>query len=253
MIELEQVCFSYGASPVLKEINTVFRAGEICAVVGPNGCGKTTLVRLLSRLQKPTSGRIRLNGISLEEYSQKELAKTVALLPQGRSVPEIRVEEAVADARFPYLDITRRLSQRDWQAVERALEESGAAAIREKNLQELSGGERQRVYLAMLLAQETPVVLLDEPMTYLDLPHQFVVMKLLQKLRDTGICVVVVLHDLALAMRYCDRILVLENGKIAADGKPEAVAGSEELERIFGVRCISVEMNGEKEYVFCPV
>lgn len=253
MIHCEQVYFSYGAKPVLKDLSVSFRAGELCAVVGPNGCGKTTLIRLLSGLNRPSGGSVLLNGKPLAEYSRKELAKQIALLPQGRPVPEISVEDTVADARFPYLDLTRRLSTKDRQAVERALAQTDTAQLREKNLRELSGGERQRVYLAMLLAQETPTVLLDEPTTYLDLRHQLAGMEMLRQMRDQGKCVVAVLHDLPLAFRFCDRVLVLQNGTVCADGVPEEVAQGKSLEEAFGVRCIPAQVDGQTEYFFRKV
>ena len=250
MIELNDIRFSYYREPVLKNVSLCLRPGRLYAIVGPNGCGKTTLIRLLSRLSVPEAGQISLAGKPYGEYERKDFARRVALLPQSRPIPAISVRELVSHGRFPYLDLSRKLSAEDKQIVENALREAGAETLAKRSMRELSGGERQRAYLAMLLAQDTPYVLLDEPTTYLDVSAQFTVMDILREMRDSGKCVVAVLHDLALALQYCDELIVMEKGELRAAAAPKALVSQGVLNRVFGIECIPLEHRGKTEYVF---
>lgn len=252
MIKLDNVVFSYSGCAVLRGLSAEFEPGQLCAVVGPNGCGKTTLIRLMARLCRPEDGRLSLDGREYAEYGRKSFARMIALLPQQRPIPSITARDLVSHGRFPYLELSRRLSKEDKAAVERALEETGTAAFAERNLQELSGGERQKVYLAMLLAQDTPYILLDEPTTYLDISGQFAIMENLRRMSDGGKCVVAVLHDLSLALRYADRVLAMENGEIRAYARAEDIVESGVLDKIFGVECAAVSHMGQLEYIIRP-
>lgn len=252
MIELKELCFSYGSKPVLKDVSASFESGKLCAVVGPNGCGKTTLIRLLSRLLRPESGELRLGEKPFAAYGRKEFAQRLALLPQTRPVPAIAVRELVSHGRFPYLDLSRRLTKEDEEMVDKALRDTNTAVLAERELRELSGGERQRVYLAMLLAQDTPCVLLDEPTTYLDVSSQFAIMEALRRMSESGKCVVAVLHDLALALRYCDKMIVMDEGRVLASGTPEELVRNGILDLVFKVRCAALEGPEGVEYIIRP-
>ena len=232
MIELQKVCAGYGGRAVLHEVSLTAPDGQVTALVGPNGSGKTTLLRVIAGQLPLTGGSISVNGHTAAE-NRRAFARVAAYLPQTRSVPAITVETLVGHGRFPYLGLSRRMRPEDRQAVARAMALTGVDRWAGRDLRTLSGGERQRVYIAMALAQDTPVILLDEPTTYLDLGRQFELLELVRSL--TGKTVLLVLHDLTLALRYCDRLAVLEQGRLAAFDAPQAVLRSGTLDRVFGV------------------
>ena len=218
MIEFEGVSVGYGGREFLTDISFSVGPGSLTALVGPNGCGKTTLLRAAARLIPHDAGRILVDGKPAEDYRRREFARSVAFLPQQRPIPAIPVRNE------------------DRQAVAAAMEAAGVADWAERDLRRLSGGERQRVYLAMALAQNAGTILLDEPTTYLDLRAQFELLGLLRQLADRGACVLLVLHELALALRYSDRMVLLDKGRLAAAGAPRALAETGWIDRVFGVR-----------------
>ena len=250
MIEVKDVSFSYDKEPVLKNVSLALAPGKFYAVVGPNGSGKTTLIRLLSRLSRPDSGQLFLDGRCYAEFERRDFARQLAMLPQSRPVPAISVRELASHGRFPHLPMSRKLSAEDRKIVERALREAGAEGLARRSVKELSGGQRQRAYLAMLLAQDTPYVLLDEPTTYLDVSAQFGVMDTLQQMSRSGKCVAAVLHDLSLALQYCDELIVMEQGRLCASAPPKALVDSGVLDRVFNIRCVPLAFEGKTEYVF---
>ena len=252
MIQLDDLNFSYGGRTVLHNLSAAFSPGKLYAVLGPNGSGKTTLIRLLSRLLLPDSGSLTLDGKSYESYGRKEFARQLALLPQTRPIPAISVQDLVSHGRFPYLGLSRTPGKDDLDAVERAMAAVNVQAFAGRDLRQLSGGERQRVYLALLLAQDTRYVLLDEPTTYLDASAQFSVMENLKCMSQDGKCVIAVLHDLNLALSFADEICLLDQGRIAAFGAPEALVEQGVLDRVFSIRCRSVVVDGIKEYIIRP-
>lgn len=252
MIQLDDLNFSYGGRTVLHNISAAFSPGKLYAVLGPNGSGKTTLIRLLSRLLQPDSGSLTLDGKSYACYGRKDFARQLALLPQARPIPAISVQDLVSHGRFPYLGLSRTLGKDDLDAVERAMAAVNVQAFAGRDLRQLSGGERQRVYLALLLAQDTRYVLLDEPTTYLDASAQFSVMENLKCMSQDGKCVIAVLHDLNLALSFADEICLLDQGRIAAFGAPEALVEQGVLDRVFSIRCRSVVVDGIKEYIIRP-
>ncbi|MDY4387510.1 Fe(3+) dicitrate ABC transporter ATP-binding protein FecE [Pectobacterium aroidearum] len=226
----------YGDKRILDELSLSLPAGKITALLGPNGCGKSTLLKCFAKLLTPESGAIELNGKPLSAFSARQLSRHLALLPQQHLTPEgITVRDLVAYGRSPWLSLWGRLSQDDRQRVQRAMEKTHIVDLADKRLTDLSGGQRQRAFLAMLLAQDTPVVLLDEPTTYLDINHQVELMKLLRELNQAGKTVVTVLHDLNQASRYCDHLVMLADGRVMAQGSPHEVMTPALLQQVFSI------------------
>lgn len=235
MVELKQLCASYPHKEVLHDISLTFDPGKVTVLLGPNGCGKSTLLRAVLGFAEKTGGEVWVDGRAVERLSPKELAQRVAYLPQSRPVPNISAYRMVLHGRFPYLGYPRRYRGEDHQAVKRALEQVGADTLAQRLLPQLSGGERQRVYLAMALAQDTETILMDEPTTYLDVQHQMEVAALARCLALEGKAVVLVLHDLCMALRFADEIAVLSEGRLLRAGSPEEIYTSGILKEVFGV------------------
>ncbi|KHS72238.1 iron ABC transporter [Pectobacterium brasiliense] len=226
----------YGNKRILDGLSLSLPAGKITALLGPNGCGKSTLLKCFAKLLTPESGAIQLDGKPLSTFSARQLSRHLALLPQQHLTPEgITVRDMVAYGRSPWLSLWGRLSQGDRQRVQLAMEKTHIVDLADKRLTDLSGGQRQRAFLAMLLAQDTPVVLLDEPTTYLDINHQIELMKLLRELNQAGKTVVTVLHDLNQASRYCDHLVMLSGGRVMAQGSPHEVMKPALLQQVFSI------------------
>ena len=233
----EGVRFGYGRTPVLPGLDLVVETGTITGILGPNGTGKTTLVRLASAVLAPSAGAIRLFGDDLATLPPRERARRVAVVPQETSpVFEFSVEEIVRMGRAPHLGWLGLGGRHDREAVREAMRRVAIEPLAARSYRALSGGERQRVLLARALAQEARLVLLDEPTAYLDLKHRLAVYATLLELhRAIGLTAVVVSHDINLAARYCDRLVLLRNGTIAADGPPEAVLRPEPIRAVYEV------------------
>lgn len=235
----------------LHGVDLELSAGEMTAVIGKNGCGKSTLLKTMAGLIRPAQGNILLDGKPLEEYGEKERARKVAYLPQSRIQPVISVEKMVLHGRFPYLSYPRRYRKEDYEAAEAAMERTGILPLRDRNMAELSGGERQKAYIAMALAQDTPVILLDEPTTFLDITYQLEVMELLKKMKQEGKAVAAVLHDIGAALQHADRIIVMEDGEVKMEAAPERIADCGILEEIFRVKvCCQRDEKGVLHYYF---
>ena len=244
LMEAADVTFGYRGAPVFRDVSFAIGAGELVGLCGPNGAGKSTLLRLLLGLHAPSAGRVTLAGRPLAALSRREIARHVALLPQDApaDVP-LSVREAVSLGRLPHLGRLQPETAADVEAVARALDATDATALADRPITELSGGERHRVHLARALAQEAPLLLLDEPIAGLDIAHQLAAMDLLRATAGAGRAVVVALHDLALAARRCDRILLLAGGALRADARPAEVLTPETLAGVFGVRA-DVRLDG---------
>ncbi|WP_265670301.1 Fe(3+) dicitrate ABC transporter ATP-binding protein FecE [Klebsiella grimontii] len=233
-LRTQKLTAGYGGKRVINHLDLTLPDGKITALLGPNGCGKSTLLKCFSRLLTPLAGEIWLGDVALTRLSVRQLARRLALLPQQHHVPEgVSVRELVGYGRSPWLPLWGRLTENDRQLVDSALQRTGIAALAEQPLTALSGGQRQRAFLALLLAQDTPLVLLDEPTTWLDINHQVELMTLMRELQRMGKTVVTVLHDLNQASRYCDHLVVLEGGQVRAQGSAETVLTPEMLREIF--------------------
>ena len=232
----------YGRRMVLPAMGLTVPDGRITAIVGPNGCGKSTLLRALARVLAPVSGAVLLDGEPIHRLPSRTVARQVGLLPQSNVVPEqLTVAELVARGRYPHRGPFGRWTTQDQAAAEDAMRATGVEEFRDRPVDELSGGQRQRVWVAMVLAQETPILLLDEPTTYLDLAHRLEVLRLLRSLNDVRrVTVVMVLHDLDEASRYADHIVAMREGQVVAEGPPREVVTPELVEQIFGVPCMTI-------------
>jgi len=231
------VTVGYGARIVIDDLDVAIPPGVITTIIGPNGCGKSTLLRTLSRLLKPTRGTVVLDGEDIVRLRTRDVAKKLGLLPQAPVAPEgLTVADLVARGRHPHQSWLRQWSSDDAAVVERALAMTGVSDLADRPVDSLSGGQRQRVWISMTLAQGTDLLLLDEPTTYLDLAHAVDVLDLVDDLHESGCTVVMVLHDLNLATRYSDNLIVMREGSILAQGHPRDVINAELLHEAFGLR-----------------
>lgn len=238
-LSTKNLSLAYNGTPVIRDLNLVIPAGQITALVGSNGCGKSTLLRGLARLLKPRTGTVYLDGASLFKLSTKEVAQRLGILPQGPIAPEgLTVQDLVAQGRFPYQNWLQQWSKEDEQIVEQALAITGMKKLAKRSLDTLSGGQRQRAWIAMALAQNTEILLLDEPTTFLDLAHQIEVLDLLYELNQReGRTIVMVLHDLNQACRYADYLVAVKEGRVFAQGDPMQIVTEAMVSEVFGLEC----------------
>lgn len=236
------VTVGYGDRTVIDALDVTIPPGVVTTIIGPNGCGKSTLLRTLSRLLKPTSGSVVLDGEDIARLRTRDVAKKLGLLPQAPVAPEgLTVADLVARGRHPHQSWLRQWSSDDASVVERALAMTGVADLADRPVDALSGGQRQRVWISMTLAQGTDLLLLDEPTTYLDLAHAIDVLDLVDDLHESGCTVVMVLHDLNLAARYSDNLIVMKAGSVLAQGHPRDVLTAELLREAFGLRAMVID------------
>jgi iron complex transport system ATP-binding protein len=234
-----ELSLGYGSTPIVDRLTVDIAAGAVTAIVGPNACGKSTLLRGLARLLTPTAGQVVLDGADITRLRTKEVARRLGLLPQSSIAPEgIIVADLVTRGRFPHQTMLRQYTRADQQAVAEAMAATGVTALAGRPVDELSGGQRQRVWIAMVLAQQTPLILLDEPTTFLDIAHQIELLELFAELNlEQGRTIVAVLHDLNHACRFADRIVAMRAGSIVAQGHPSEVVTAALVEQIYGLEC----------------
>ena len=237
-----ELTLAYGDRTIVDALDLAVPSGRITAIVGANGCGKSTLLRALARLLPPRTGRVLLDGKELHARPSKEVARTLGLLPQSPIAPEgIAVADLVGRGRHPHQKLLSRWSERDYQVVAQSLAATGMTEFADRSVDELSGGQRQRAWIAMALAQETDILLLDEPTTFLDVSHQVEVLDLLTDLnRDRGTTIVMVLHDMNLAARYADHLFALRSGRVVASGSPNDVMTSDLIREVFDLDALVV-------------
>lgn len=231
MIELKDVSFGYGKAPAVRHLSCRVENGQVTALIGPNGAGKTTTLRLMAGILRPDSGEALVDETPVGLYKPKALARQLAFLPQSRPVPAISVRSLVGLGRFAH-------GKNDERAVENAIRQAGLEQLAERDVRSLSGGQRQMAYLAMLLAQGSPNVLLDEPLTHLDIGCQLDVIDLIRQMKESGKCVAVVAHDLSLLPSLCDRVILLSGGEKVFDGPTAECLSGKQLEEAFQVRIV---------------
>ncbi|QFG25314.1 ABC transporter ATP-binding protein [Actinomadura sp. WMMB 499] len=238
-VVVDDATIGYDKRTISERLSVTIPDGSFTAIIGPNGCGKSTLLRALARVLTPSSGTVLLDGREIGSYKSKEVARRLGLLPQSSLAPDgIRVADLVARGRAPYQNLIHQWRRSDEDAVAAALEATRLTELSGRLVDELSGGQRQRVWVAMLLAQDTPVMLLDEPTTFLDIAHQYELMELFRDFHDQGKTIVCVLHDLNQAARYADHLIVMRDGRITTTGAPRDVITAELVESVFGLRAL---------------
>ncbi|MDR6999542.1 ABC transporter ATP-binding protein [Neobacillus niacini] len=238
-IETKRLSLSYGESLIIDELDLRIPKGEITVFIGGNGCGKSTLLRSIARLLKPKSGDVILEGQAIAKLSTRDVAKKMAILPQSPSAPEgLTVLQLVKQGRYPHQSWLKQWSAEDENKVNDALKATRLTGLKDRTVDSLSGGQRQRAWIAMTLAQDTEIVILDEPTTYLDMTHQIEILDLLFELNEKKKrTVLMVLHDLNLACRYAHNIVAIKDAKVYAQGKPEHVINCSLVKNVFGMEC----------------
>ena len=252
-IEMNELTIRFGDLTAVDRLSATVPRGSFSAIIGPNGCGKSTLLRAVAQLRSADEGSVAVFGQDVARMGRRQLARTCSLLPQTTVTPRgLRVEELVARGRHPYHSILSSSAPGDTEAINRAMERAGVSDLVGRQVAELSGGQRQRVWLAMILAQDTPVILLDEPTTFLDLSAQYLLLDLCSDLVDEGRTVVAVLHDLPQAAAYADHVLMLKQGRLVAAGSPTEVITVENVEDTFRIRC-RVDLEDPRGPVITPL
>ncbi|MBK5484608.1 MULTISPECIES: ABC transporter ATP-binding protein [unclassified Peribacillus] len=237
VLRVEQLCSGYEKQTVFKNLSTSIQEGKITTIIGPNGCGKSTLLKTVGRILKQKSGKVFLQEQNMQAISTKEIAKQLALLSQNpEAPPQLKVEELISYGRFPHRKRAGTLSKRDLEVIEWAMKITKTSEFRSREINQLSGGQRQKVWLAMALAQETDILLLDEPTTYLDMSHQLEVLKIVDKLNKKHHCtVVMVLHDINHAARFSDELIAMKDGEIITVGTPKEILTQEVMKQVFQI------------------
>ncbi|MFT4011746.1 MAG: ABC transporter ATP-binding protein [Nocardioidaceae bacterium] len=240
-LRVESATIGYDKRVISEDLSVAIPDESFTVIVGPNACGKSTLLRGLSRLLKPSAGQVVLDGADINSFKTKEVARRVGLLPQASIAPDgITVADLVARGRYPHQGFMRQWTEADERAVLRAMRQTAVTELSGRPVDELSGGQRQRVWVAMALAQHTDILLLDEPTTFLDIAHQIELMELLTDLHEVGHTLVAVLHDLNQAARYGTHLIAMGDGQVVAEGTPAEVVTAELVEEVFGLPCLVV-------------
>lgn len=239
----KDLVLGYDQKMIVEDLNLTIPEGKISVILGGNGCGKSTFLKSMARLLMPFKGSILLNGEDIHHFKSKDFAQKLGLLPQYCLVPSgIKVGDLVARGRFPYQDFFGGLKELDYSKVEEAMKLMGIYDLMDIEVEALSGGQRQRVWIAMVLAQDTDILLLDEPTTYLDIAYQFEILDLLKELNEKRkLTIVMVLHDINLASRYADHMFAFKEGKLIKEGSPKEVITPETMKKVFGIECLIME------------
>ena len=249
MLEVKNLSGGYGQKTVLHEVSFSAPDGQITAILGPNGCGKSTLLKMICGVLPAASGSVSLYGQDLRKLPSNRIAQKVAYLAQCRQIPDITVGRLVLHGRFPYLSYPRRYRQEDYRVAKEVMEQLQILDLADTHLSRLSGGQQQKAYIAMALAQDTDVILLDEPTTYLDVSHQLQLLRQAKDLAKMGKHVLVVIHDLSHGLESADRVVLMDGGNAVIEGTPEEVYQSGTLERVFGVKVSRVRLDDEWHYL----
>ncbi|RMB86133.1 ABC transporter ATP-binding protein [Streptomyces shenzhenensis] len=254
-LETRGLGLGYGEREIISGLDVVLPPGRFTVVVGPNACGKSTLLRAMARLLTPTAGTVLLDGHDIHTTSTKQVAACLGMLPQSPVAPDaITVADLVGRGRYPHQGWFRRWTKADDEGVAAAMLATDVMELADRSVDELSGGQRQRVWIAMALAQETGILLLDEPTTYLDISHQLDVLDLLTDLnRERGVTLAVVLHDLNLACRYADHLIAMKDGRVVAEGAPSAIVTESLVREVFGLRSTVIPDPGSGTPMVVPL
>jgi iron complex transport system ATP-binding protein len=240
-LQADQITLGYDGRMIVNDLTVNIPDGSFTVIVGPNACGKSTLLRALSRLLMPKNGQVLLDGHDIHTIPAKETARRLGLLPQSVLAPEgITVFDLVARGRYPHQSFFRQWTVADEQAVQAAMQATNITALSDRLVDELSGGQRQRVWIAMVLAQETPILLLDEPTTFLDIAHQIELMEMLKTLNAEGHTIIAVLHDLNQACRYASHLIAMKDGAIIAEGLPSAIISEDLIQKVFNLKSLII-------------
>lgn len=250
MLKLKQVRAGYAQEDIIKNINLSFKTGKVTVILGENGSGKSTLLKTIVKLAKIKEGEIWVDQKAFTTMTNQQIAQKIAYLPQGKKASDILVRKMVLHGRFPYLSYPRRYKKEDYSMVEEALKTMGIEDLADKNMQILSGGMQQKVYIAMALAQDTPIILMDEPTTYLDVAHQIKLMEIIVNLAKQGKTVCIVLHDIAQALRYGDEIVVMQKGEVVACGSANEIYESNIINEVFHINLNRVETKQGWQYYY---
>ncbi|MEI3611509.1 ABC transporter ATP-binding protein [Pseudogracilibacillus sp. SO30301A] len=239
----ENITIKYGNNRVISQnLSVKIPNKSFTVIVGPNACGKSTLLRALSKLITPSAGHVLLDGKDIMKYKSKEVARKLGFLPQSSTAPNgITVANLIAHGRYPYQTLVSQWTSEDEAAVLSAMEVTNTSELSDRFVDELSGGQRQRVWIAMVLAQQTPILLLDEPTTYLDIAHQIELLELFKNLNAQGNTMVAVLHDLNHAARYANHMIAMKEGQIVAQGNPSDIVTEQLVEKVFGMKCTIID------------
>jgi iron complex transport system ATP-binding protein len=238
----ENITIKYDDQVVSQDLSVKIPHGSFTAIIGPNACGKSTLLRALSKLIKPAKGQVILDGKKITTYKSLEVARKIGLLPQSSTAPDgITVANLIAHGRYPYQTFMKQWSDADERIVWSAMQLTNTTELSHRLVDELSGGQRQRVWIAMVLAQQTPLLLLDEPTTFLDIAHQIELLELFKDLNKQGNTLVAVLHDLNHAARYANHLIAMKDGQIVAQGAPREIVTEQLVEEVFGLKCMIIE------------
>lgn len=246
-MEIKHLFFAYTKENIIKDLSLNFKQGKITILLGSNGCGKSTLFKLCTRNLKPKMGTIKLDGKNISDINRKDFAKKVAIVKQkNRLDSDIKVEELVSYGRNPYLPFMARLTEKDYQKIDEAIKLCGLEEIRDKKVNLLSGGQTQRVWIAMAIAQDSDILFLDEPTTYLDIKYQIEILNLVKRLnKNLNKTIIMVLHDINQSIKYADEIVGMYKGKIVFNGKPKETLTEENISKIFDTKLKLAQLEGE--------
>lgn len=254
-IKISNLSLGYGDENIMKDVSIAVEKGSFSCIIGPNGCGKSTLLKALSRNLKARKGTIEIYGKKIEDYHGRHLAQLVAFLAQSPHIPQqLSARDLVGYGRFPHTNWLNRLKAKDYEIIDLAMELTETSQFAHRELNHLSGGERQRVWIAMALAQEAEILLLDEPTSYLDISHQFQTLELIHRLnKEMGRTILMVLHDLNQASRYSEFLYVIKKGRIFASGKPKDIIKEDLLKEVFSLETRVIYDNENNCPFFIPV
>ena len=250
MVETKNLSVSYGKNEILHQISFSAERNEITTIIGNNGCGKSTLLKAVTGILPGTGGEIYIDKNPITTLTPPERARLTAYLPQGKNTPDITAGRMVLHGRFPYLSYPRKYKKADYDIAEDAMAKMGISELAEKPMAELSGGTRQKVYIAMALAQCSPIIIMDEPTSYLDIKQQMKFLRIARELAENGKTVILVLHDLLFALKFSDRVCVMENGRMIMQDKPEHILSSGIIRKLYGIEVLTLDTASGKQYYY---